>query len=85
MDPVQREDNVALAAQISSNSQLENELRLTLGEMARLQNQLAESNTKILTMQGKPTKVITSDQAEVIASISQELRQRVAVEEGHFQ
>src|SRR5512137_2291841 len=43
--------------------------------MARLQNQLAVSNMKILELEKKPTGRLTSDQAEVIASISQDLRQ----------
>jgi signal transduction histidine kinase len=60
---------------LSSNDQIEGELRLTLEEMARLQNTLAESNIKILELEKKPTGRLTTDQAEVIASISQELRQ----------
>jgi signal transduction histidine kinase len=60
---------------LSSNDQMESELRLTLEEMARLQNALADSNMKILELEKKPTGKLTTDQAEVIASISQELRQ----------
>jgi signal transduction histidine kinase len=71
----QDEENVALAAIMSSNSQLENDLRMTLSEMAHLQNQLAESNTKLLELESKPSGKISTDQAEVVASISQELRQ----------
>ncbi|GAB4491189.1 MAG: hypothetical protein Fur0016_22760 [Anaerolineales bacterium] len=68
------------AAPVSSeaaNAQLENELRMTLREMARLQNALAESNMRILELENKPSASpkLTNDQAEVIASISQELRQ----------
>lgn len=61
----------------AANEQLENELRMTLREMARLQNALAESNMKILELENRPTgsASLTNDQAEVIASISQELRQ----------
>jgi signal transduction histidine kinase len=60
----------------SSSEQLESELRLTLQEMARLQNALADSNMKILELESvKPASNLTNDQAEVIASISQELRQ----------
>jgi signal transduction histidine kinase len=54
---------------------MENELRLTLEEMARLQNTLAASNMKVLELEKRPTGKLTTDQAEVIASISQELRQ----------
>jgi len=44
--------------------------------MARLQNQLADANIKILEMEKKPAgSRLTGDQAEVITSISQELRQ----------
>lgn len=59
------------------NVQLENELRMTLREMARLQNALAESNMKILELENRSSggASLTNDQAEVIASISQELRQ----------
>ena len=61
----------------AANAQLENELRMTLREMARLQNALAESNMKILELENRPSggSNLTNDQAEVIASISQELRQ----------
>jgi signal transduction histidine kinase len=71
----QKEKEISLLAPTATNTQLENELRMTLVEMARLQNQLAESNTKILQLESKPTGKISTDQAEVIASISQELRQ----------
>lgn len=61
----------------AANAQLENELRITLREMARLQNALAESNMKIMELENKPSAGpnLTNDQAEVVASISQELRQ----------
>jgi signal transduction histidine kinase len=57
------------------NTQLEDELRQTLQEMARLQNSLAESNIKIMELENRPTGRLSTDQSEVIASISQELRQ----------
>ena len=52
------------------------DLNAALSDVARLQNQLAESNLKILELQ-KDTSVERrkTEQAEVIASISQELRQ----------
>jgi signal transduction histidine kinase len=61
----------------AANAQLENELRMTLREMARLQNALAESNMKIMELEKMHSTGpnLTNDQAEVIASISQELRQ----------
>ncbi|MFO7585858.1 MAG: ATP-binding protein [Anaerolineales bacterium] len=57
------------------NEYYENELKLTLGEVARLQNQLAEANIQILELEKQPSGKLSSDQAEVIASIAQELRQ----------
>jgi signal transduction histidine kinase len=60
---------------ISPSDQVEEELRQTLKEMARLQNTLADSNMKILELEKRPSGKLTTDQAEVIASISQELRQ----------
>ena len=57
------------------NTQLESELRQALTETARLQNQLAESNSRLMELENKPPEKITADQSEVIASISQELRQ----------
>jgi len=58
-----------------NTEQLERELRRTLEEMARMQNTLAQANIKILELEKRPTSPITSEQVEVIASISQELRQ----------
>jgi len=67
------------AAEVSGSpgdsTQLERELRQTLEEMARMQNAQAESNVKILELEQHSTPPITSEQVEVIASISQELRQ----------
>ena len=60
---------------IAEKAQLESELRMALAELARIQNQLAESNVKILHLESKPLATISTDQAEVITSISQELRQ----------
>jgi len=57
------------------SAQLESELRQTLEEMARMQNALAAANVRILELEQRPKSPITSEQVEVIASISQELRQ----------
>jgi signal transduction histidine kinase len=57
------------------SAQLESELRQTLEEMARMQNALADANAKILELEQRPTAPITSEQVEIIASISKELRQ----------
>jgi signal transduction histidine kinase len=55
--------------------QMERELRQTLEEMAHMQNSLADANIKILELEKRPAVPITTEQVEVIASISQELRQ----------
>ncbi|HMD88403.1 MAG TPA: ATP-binding protein [Anaerolineaceae bacterium] len=59
---------------------LEGELRLTLEEVARLQNNLAEANLKILALQNNPSSQGKSvnEEREVINSIAQELRQPLA-------
>ncbi len=55
--------------------QMEKELKATLQEMARLQNQLADANMKVHELEKGHVSVKSTEQAEVIASISQELRQ----------
>jgi signal transduction histidine kinase len=60
----------------SNNSlQVEHELRQALKEVARMQNALADANIKILDLEKRTSVPITTEQVEVIASISQELRQ----------
>jgi signal transduction histidine kinase len=59
----------------ASSSQVENELRLTLEEVARLQNQLAEANMRIVEAEKGTSVARSNEQAEVVASISQEIRQ----------
>jgi signal transduction histidine kinase len=59
----------------ASSAQVENELRLTLEEVARLQNQLAEANLRIVEAEKGFSAARSTEQAEVVASISQELRQ----------
>jgi signal transduction histidine kinase len=59
----------------ASSPQIENELRLTLEEVARLQNQLAEANMRIIEVEKGSSATHSTEQAEVVASISQELRQ----------
>jgi signal transduction histidine kinase len=56
-------------------TQMESELRLTLEEVARLQNQLAEANMRIIEAEKGVSNARSTEQAEVVASISQELRQ----------
>lgn len=55
--------------------QVERELRITLEQVAHLQNQLAEANIKLLEYEKGHHAIRSTEQAEVIASISQELRQ----------
>jgi len=62
-------------APLAANGQMERELRQSLEDMAHMQNELAEANIKILELEQRPAAPITEDQVEVIASISQELRQ----------
>jgi len=57
------------------SKQVEGELRLTLEEVARLQNQLAEANIRIMEAEKGSASAHSTEQAEVVASISQELRQ----------
>jgi signal transduction histidine kinase len=59
----------------ASSAQLENELRLTLEQVAHLQNELAEANMRIIEAEKGTSAARSTEQAEVVASISQELRQ----------
>lgn len=59
----------------ASSSQVEKELKTTLQEVARLQTQLAEANIKAHEMEKGRAATKSTEQAEVVASISQELRQ----------
>jgi signal transduction histidine kinase len=59
----------------AASHQVEGELRLTLEEIARLQNQLAEANIRVAELEKSPVAARSNEQAEVVASISQELRQ----------
>ncbi len=63
------------AAPAAAGGLMERELHQTLEEMARMQNALADANIKILDLEKRALSPITSEQVEVIASISQELRQ----------
>lgn len=59
----------------ASVSQMEKELKATLQELAHLQNQLAEANMKAHELEKGHVAVKSTEQAEVVASIAQELRQ----------
>jgi signal transduction histidine kinase len=77
IEELQKELELARGKSGRSDSQLEQDLKATLQDVARLQNQLAESNIRVLELEkiGKAEHNKPSEQAEVIASISQELRQ----------
>ncbi|MCC6299782.1 MAG: hypothetical protein IT314_10820 [Anaerolineales bacterium] len=57
------------------SAQVEGELKLTLEEVARLQNQLAAANMRMVELEKGTASARSNEQAEVVASISQELRQ----------
>jgi len=59
----------------SDSSQLEQELKNTFKEMDRLQSQLVQANKKVQELEKEHAAPKNPEQAEVIASISQELRQ----------
>ena len=54
---------------------IEAELRAALGQVARLQNDLAQANMKLIQFEKGEGSVSITEQAEVIASIAQDLRQ----------
>ncbi len=58
-----------------SSTQIEHELKMSLQEVARLQNQLMEANIKAQRLEKSNDTGKSTEQAEVITSISQELRQ----------
>ncbi|MDQ2693399.1 MAG: ATP-binding protein, partial [Chloroflexota bacterium] len=60
---------------LAPSGQVENELRMTLEEVARLQNQLAEANIRLSEVEKGTSAVRSAEQEEVVASIAQELRQ----------
>ena len=57
------------------SGQMESELRMTLEEVARLQIQLANANMRMVELEKGTSSGGSNEQAEVVASISQELRQ----------
>jgi signal transduction histidine kinase len=64
-----------IGALASNSAQIEGELKMTLEEVARLQNQLVEANMRIVEAEKGSSAARSTEQAEVVASISQELRQ----------
>lgn len=59
----------------STSAQTESELKASLQELARVQTQLADANLKAQELEKGQVITKSTEQAEVIASISQELRQ----------
>ncbi|MCC6260210.1 MAG: hypothetical protein IT311_05045 [Anaerolineales bacterium] len=59
----------------SGSAQSEQDLKATLQELAHLQNDLAEANMKVHELEKGHATTKSTEQAEIIASISQELRQ----------
>lgn len=61
---------------VQAGNPVEGQLREALEELTRKQNALADANYRILEMeQQRPPSLMTNEQVEVVASISQELRQ----------
>ncbi len=69
----------------SASTQLEKELRLTLEEVAHLQNQLARSNQRILELERRLSlsTSATQDDTEAIAVLIQELRRPMSAVMGY--
>ena len=58
---------------MADSLQMEGELRMSLQEVARLQNHIAEANMQVIEAEKKTSTAHSNEQAEVVASISQEL------------
>jgi signal transduction histidine kinase len=55
----------------TNSAQLEQDLRLTLGEVARLKNQLAEANIRLIEAEAEGIKVFTQELRQTLASTLQ--------------
>ncbi|HNH26835.1 MAG TPA: ATP-binding protein [Anaerolineales bacterium] len=75
IEQLQRENAELRSGKNLPSAQAEKELKATLQEMAILQNQLADANIKLLELEKGKIATKSTEQAEVLASISQELRQ----------
>lgn len=67
--------NLPVSPSAASNSQVEYELKAALQELARLQNQMGDVSMKALQSEKIQGQIKDPEQAEIITSISQELRQ----------
>jgi len=71
-----RKANQAQGAALDKDVEfIEAELRAALGQAARLQNELADANMKLLKIEKGQASAYSTEQSEVIASIAQDLRQ----------
>jgi signal transduction histidine kinase len=70
-------ETISPSEQLSNSDHLENELHQSLKEVAYLKNALAETNMQLIELEkrAKNETPISSEQAEVMASLAQELRQ----------
>jgi signal transduction histidine kinase len=68
-------DIPAIPAPLPGSTQVEQELRNTLQDVGRLQGQLLEANKRVQELEKGQVATRSTEQAEVVASISQELRQ----------
>ncbi|GAB1470161.1 hypothetical protein MASR2M66_10380 [Chloroflexota bacterium] len=75
IEQLQRENAGLRAGKNLPSVQAEKDLKATLQEVAILQTQLAQANMNILELEKGRITAKNTEQAEVIASISQELRQ----------
>ena len=75
IEQLQRENAELRSGKNLPSAQAEKDLKATLQEVAILQNQLAEANIKVLELEKGRIATKNTEQAEVLASISQELRQ----------
>jgi signal transduction histidine kinase len=64
-----------IPAPVPGSTQVEQELRNTLQDVSRLQSQLLEANKRVQELEKGQVTTRSTEQAEVVASISQELRQ----------
>lgn len=74
IEQLQRENNELRAGKKVSEPQVERELKSTLQDVALLQNQLADANMRLIDVE-RVRSAEKNEQTEILASISQELRQ----------
>jgi signal transduction histidine kinase len=70
--------NTATGTPGPAGDPMERELNQTLEEMAKIQKALANANARLQELENRPAAPIDAEQAKVVSSISQELRQPVS-------